>query len=273
MSDEIIIEAGRSEAHYWRDVWRFRELFLFLAWRDVTVRYKQTAIGIAWAIIRPLMTLGVFTVVFGRLAGLATGEVPYVLVVFAGVLPWQYFSNALTEGSASLVANANLVSKIYFPRLIIPTSSMVVSFVDFLFSFVIFVGLMAWYQFVPGWQIVLLPLFLLLGMAAALGGSLCFAALNVTYRDFRFVLPFCIQIALYISPVGFSSRIVPEEWRLIYSLNPMVGVIDGFRYAILGDHEPLYLPAVGVSALAAAVLLAAGIWYFRKTERSFADVI
>ena len=270
---ELVIEAGRTEKQYWKDLWRYRELFYFLAWRDILVRYKQTAIGIAWALIRPFLTMVVFTVVFGQLAKLPSQGVPYPILVFAGLLPWQFFSNALSECSSSLIGNANLISKVYFPRLIVPTSAVIVSFVDFLISGMILLGLMIWYNFVPDWRILTLPIFILISCAASMGVGLWLAALTVQYRDFRFIVPFIIQFGLYISPVGFSSSIVPEQWRLLYSLNPMVGVIDGFRWAILGGAATIYLPGFFLSLTLVFLLLWSGIWYFRKMERTFADVI
>jgi len=270
---ELVIEAGRTERQYWKDLWRYRELFYFLAWRDILVRYKQTAIGIAWALIRPFLTMIVFTVVFGKLAKLPSEGVPYPIMVFAAMLPWQFFASALSECSNSLIANANLVSKVYFPRLIVPTSAVIVSFVDFLVSGMILVGLMAWFNFIPSWRILTLPLFIAIACAAAIGGGLWLSALNVKYRDFRFVVPFIVQFGLYVSPVGFSSNIVPQQWRLVYSLNPMVGVIDGFRWAILGDATQLYWQGFALSVGLVVLLFASGIWYFRKVERSFADVI
>ena len=270
---ELTIEAGRTESQYWKDIWRYRELFYFLAWRDILVRYKQTAIGIGWALIRPFLTMVVFTVVFGTLAKLPSGGVPYPILVFAAMLPWQFFSTALSECSNSLISNANLISKIYFPRLIVPTSAVIVSFVDFLISGMIMLGLMAWYNFVPSWRILTLPLFILIAFAASMGAGLWLAALNVKYRDFRYIVPFIVQFGLYISPVGFSSSIVPPQWRWLYSLNPMVGVIDGFRWAILGAESNLYLPGFMLSMGLVALLLVTGVWYFRKTERTFADVI
>ncbi|ELS32821.1 MULTISPECIES: ABC transporter permease [Pseudanabaena] len=270
---ELVIEAGRTEKQYWKDLWRYRELFYFLAWRDILVRYKQTAIGIAWALIRPFLTMVVFTVVFGQLAKLPSQGVPYPILVFAGMLPWQFFSNALSECSNSLVGNANLISKVYFPRLIVPTSAIIVSFVDFMISGMILLGLMAWYNFVPDWRILTLPFFILIATAASMGAGLWLASLTVQYRDFRFVVPFIVQFGLYISPVGFSSSIVPEQWRLLYSINPMVGVIDGFRWAILGGDSKIYLPGFSLSMAFVFLLLWSGIWYFRKMERTFADVI
>ena len=270
---ELIIEAGRTESQYWRDLWRYRELFYFLAWRDILVRYKQTAIGIAWALIRPFLTMVVFTVVFGKLARLPSEGVPYPILVFAAMLPWQFFANSLSECSNSLISNANLVSKVYFPRLIVPASSVIVSFVDFLISGMILLALMAWYNFVPDWKIILLPVFILVAFAAAMGAGLWFAALNVQYRDFRYIVPFVVQFGLYVSPVGFSSSVVPQQWRLLYSINPMVGVIDGFRWAILGGDYQLYWPGFTLSIALVMLLLTTSIWFFRKTERTFADVI
>ena len=270
---ELIIEAGRAERQYWKDLWRYRELFYFLAWRDILVRYKQTVIGIAWALIRPFLTMIVFTVVFGRLAKLPSEGVPYPILVFAAMLPWQFFANSLSECSNSLITNSNLISKVYFPRLIVPTSAVVVSFVDFMISGMILLGLMARYNFVPSWQILTLPLFILIAFAAALGAGLWLASLNVQYRDFRFIVPFIVQFGLYVSPVGFSSSVVPEKWRLLYSVNPMVGVIDGFRWAILGGETQLYWPGFILSMGLVTLLLTSGVWYFRKMERTFADVI
>jgi lipopolysaccharide transport system permease protein len=269
----LVIEAGRSEQQYWKDIWRYRELFYFLAWRDILVRYKQTAIGIAWALIRPFLTMVVFTVVFGNIAKLPSGGAPYPILVFSAMLPWQFFANALSECSNSLISNSNLISKVYFPRMIVPTSSVIVSFVDFMISGIILLGLMAWYNFVPDWRILTLPLFVLIAFAAAMGAGLWLAALNVEYRDFRYIVPFIVQFGLYISPVGFSSSVVPEQWRLIYSLNPMVGVIDGFRWAILGGSSSIYLPGFALSLGLVVLMLISGIWYFRRTERTFADVI
>ena len=271
--ERLVIEAGRAERHYWADLWRYRELFYFLAWRDILVRYKQTAIGVAWALIRPLLTMIVFTVVFGKIAKLPDGGIPYALLVCAAILPWQFFSNALSESSASLVSNSNLISKVYFPRLIIPATSIVTSLVDFAISFVILVALMLWYGVLPDWRILTLPLFILIALAAALGFGLWLTALNVKYRDFRYVIPFVVTFGLYVSPVGFSSDIVPERWRLLYSVNPMVGVIDGFRWAVLGGKFALYWPGFLLSLGIVALALWTGVRYFRRTERSFADII
>lgn len=271
---ELVLENGRSERNYWRDLWRYRELFQVLAWRDVSVRYKQTVIGIAWAVIRPLLTMIVFTIVFGKIAKLPSVEgVPYSLLVFAGMLPWTFFSSALSDAANSLVANSNLISKVYFPRLIVPTATIVVTLVDFLISFSILVLMMVWYQFMPTWRIALLPLFVLFAFFASLGPSLWITALNVKYRDFRYVIPFLVQFGLYISPVGFSSDIIPKEWRVVYSLNPVVGIIDGFRWCILGESAALYWPGQLASFLVIAFSLWFGVRQFRKMERSFADLI
>jgi homopolymeric O-antigen transport system permease protein len=270
---DIVIEANSHDREYWRDLWRYRELFYFLTWRDVLVRYKQTMIGIAWSVLRPLLTMIVFTFVFGRIAKLPSGGIPYPLLVYAGMLPWQFFSSALTEASNSLIGNANLLTKVYFPRLIIPTSAVMTTFVDFLISFVILIGLMAWYHVMPPLRVLLLPLFLLQAFLAAFGAGLIFCALNVKYRDFRYVVPFVVQIGLYASPVGFSSAVIPEQWRLVYALNPMVGVIDGFRWCLLGGAEQLYVPGFLASNLVIAGLLAYGFRTFRRMERTFADIV
>lgn len=271
---QITIEAGRTERHYWKDLWRYRELFYFLAWRDILVRYKQTVIGVAWALVRPLLTMLVFTVVFGKLAKLpADAGAPYPIMVFAAMLPWQFFASAFTEAGNSLIASANMISKVYFPRLIIPTSAVIVSFVDFLISLAILVGLMLWYGYLPGIRILGMLPFMLVAAVLSLGAGLWIAALNVRYRDFRYIVPFVVQMGLYISPVGFSSSIVPDQWRLLYSLNPMVGVIEGFRWAILGGSYQMYWPGFVLSLLIVALLFGSGIYYFRKTEKTFADVI
>jgi lipopolysaccharide transport system permease protein len=269
----LVIEAGRTERHYWADLWRYRELLAFFAWRDILVRYKQTVIGVAWAVLRPVLTMAVFVLVFGKLAKLPSQGVPYPILVFAGLLPWQFFSTAFTEAGASLITNANMISKIYFPRLVIPFSAVIVAFVDFLISLVILAALMIWYRFAPSWHLLALPLLTLLTFAAALGSGLWVAALNVKYRDFRYIVPFVVQIGTYISPVGFSSAIVPEKWRLAYSLNPMVGVIDGFRWAIVGGSATVYLPSLILSVVLVGAMLISGTIYFRRTERTFADVI
>ncbi len=269
----IVIEAGRAERHYWRDLWRYRELFYFLAWRDILVRYKQTAIGFLWALIRPLFITLVLVIVFGKLAKLPSNGVPYPVLVLAALLPWQFVSTAFSEAGNSLIGNANMISKIYFPRLIIPTSSVIVCFVDFMITGLILTAAMIWYGYMPDLRILTLPLFTLFAFVTAMGAGLWVAALNVKYRDFRYIIPFAVQFGLYISPVGFSSAIVPEQWRLLYSLNPMVGVIDGFRWAILGGETVLYWPGFVLSVALVATIAIAGIVYFRRTERSFADII
>ena len=274
MPQVIVIEAGRRERHYWLDLWRYRELFLVLAWRDLAVRYKQTAIGVAWALIRPFLSMVVFTVIFGRIAKLPSdGTAPYPLMVFAGLLPWTFFSTGLSEASSSLVNNASLIGKVYFPRMIVPSATVVVAFVDFLISFLILLVLMAWYAFLPGWQLLVLPAFVVLVFLTTMGPALWITSLNVKYRDFRYVIPFIVQFGLYLSPVGFSSNVVPEKWRLFYSLNPMVGVIDGFRWCILGGQSGLYLPGLTAGIGVTAFFLWFGIHRFRMTEKSFADLI
>jgi lipopolysaccharide transport system permease protein len=270
---EIIIKPGMSARHYWRDIWRYRELFFFLAWRDILVRYKQTAIGIAWSVLRPLATMLVFTVVFGKLAKLPSNGVPYPIMVYVAMLPWQFFANSLTDSSNSLIDNANLLTKVYFPRLIVPASAVIVGLVDFFISCVILGGIMAWYRFVPDVRILLLPAFSLMAFSASFGVGLWLSALNVQYRDFRYLVPFFVQFGLYISPVGFSSVIVPEEWRFLYFLNPMVGVVDGFRWAILGDAFPVQWSGFLVSGALITAVLVSGLLYFRRMERSFADVV
>ena len=271
--EQLVIEAGQTERHYWRDLWRYRELFYFLAWRDILVRYKQTVVGVAWSLIRPFLTMVVFTIIFGKLAHMPADGVPYPILVFTGMLPWQLFSNSLSESGNSLVANSNLISKIYFPRLIVPAGSVIVGFIDFLISGIFLAVLMVWYRFLPDWRLLALPLFTLFLLAASLGVGLLLAALTVEYRDFRFIIPFVVQFGLYVSPVGFSAKVVPEKWRLLYSLNPMVGVIDGFRWSLLRGQSQIYVPGFCLSFAVVALLLVAAIWYFRKTERTFADVI
>ena len=270
---QLTIEAGKAERHYWMDLWRYRELFYILAWRDIAVRYKQTVIGILWAIIRPLLTMIILVVVFGKIAELPSEGVPYPIFVFAAILPWTFFATAFEEASNSLIGNANLISKVYFPRLIIPAAPVIVAAVDFMISFAILLVLMAWYRFWPDWHIFTLPLFLLLGFFAALGAGLFFASLNVKYRDFRFVVPFIVQLGLYISPVGFSTTIVPEQFRLFYYLNPMVAVIDGFRWAISGGNTAFNATELAMSICVVTLLCMIGVIHFRKTERTFADVI
>jgi lipopolysaccharide transport system permease protein len=273
-SSLVVIQRGYTEKNYWSEIWNYRDLFFVLAWRDVAVRYKQTIIGLAWALIQPLVTMVVFTVIFSKLAKLPSdGIAPYALMVYVGLLPWQLFSTSLTSASSSLIGNANLISKVYFPRLIVPTASMLVAVVDFFVGFLILGALMAWYQFTPSWSIVTLPFFVLMGFLASLGPGLWITAMNVKYRDFRYIIPFLVQLGLYVSPVGFSSSVVPQNWRLLYYCNPMVGVIDGFRWAILGEELTLDLLSMAVSWAFIVFFLWIGVKQFRRMERSFADHI
>lgn len=270
---ELIIEPRRIERQYWRDLWRYRELFYFLAWRDILIRYKQTLVGASWAVIRPLLTMVVLTVVFGRLAGMPSEGVPYPILVFTAVLPWQFFATAVAECGTSLVTNQALVSKVYFPRITIPASSVITAFADFLVSAGLLVLLMVWYGYLPTARVFLLPFFVMMAFGAAFGLGLWISALMVKYRDFKFIVPFIVQFGLYISPVGFSSAVVPDRWRLVYSLNPMVGVIDGFRWAILRGDTQLHLPGFLLSLVMVGLVLGTGLRYFRRTERTFADII
>lgn len=274
MAQEIVIEAGLTERNYWLDLWRYRELFYFLAWRDILVRYKQTALGIAWAILRPLLTTVILTVVFNRVARLpSAGATPYGLMVFAGMLPWQFFSTALSEASGSVIGSGPLISKVYFPRLIVPGSAVVTSFVDFVIMLGLLSVLMLYYGYLPDWRLLTLPLFTAMVFAAAFGGGLWLAALNVKYRDFRYIVPFIVQFGVYVSPVGFSTEHIPAAWRLLYAVNPMVGVIDGFRWALLRGQPALWWPGLTTSLLSTAFVCGIGVWYFRRTEKTFADII
>jgi len=269
---DLILESGRADKNYLKDLWRFRELFYILSWRDIKVRYKQTVLGAAWSIIRPLLTTIIFTVVFSKIAKLDNpGNAPYALMVFAGMLPWQFFSNALSESSNSLIGNANLITKVYFPRLIIPASSVITSLVDFAISFLILIVMMFWFHYIPSWHMLFLPVFIILAFLCAFGVGLYLTAVNVKYRDFRYIIPFIIQFGLYITPVGFSSAVIGEKWKLLYGLNPMVGVIDGFRWCILGD--PMNWNSFVFSSVVIVIFLIIGITYFRKMEKSFADNI
>jgi lipopolysaccharide transport system permease protein len=269
---DLIIAPGKSARHYWADLWKYRELFYILSWRDIKVRYKQTVLGAAWSIIRPLLTAIIFTVVFSRIAKLENpGASPYMLMVFAGMLPWQFFSNALSESSNSLIGNANLITKVYFPRMIIPASAVITSLLDLLISFFIMMVLMIWFQFAPSWNMIFLPLFVAILFVFSIGLGLYLTAVNVKYRDFRYIIPFIIQFGLYITPVGFSSALIDDKWRYLYALNPMVGIIDGFRWCILG--EKMNWIAFAISASVVFFIFYLGIQYFRKTEKSFADHI
>ncbi len=276
-SHHLIIEAGKSEHRYWRDVLRYRELFFFLAWRDILVRYKQTIIGIAWSVIRPLLSMVILVVVFARFAGLTVEGVPNAVLVFAAVLPWQFFAGAIGESSNSLIVNANMVSKVYFPKIIIPASSVVVACVDFIISFGILCFIMLFNSYMPSPNMIALPLFALLAFVTALGPGLLLSSLNVKYRDFRYIVPFIIQFGFLLSPVGFDTAVAREklgEYAAVYYLNPMAGVIDGFRWSICGgDAFPLYLPGLAISCTVTILFLAFGIWNFRRTERTFADLI
>lgn len=271
-TEELVLEAGRASRHYWRDLWRFRELLGFLAWRDIKVRYKQTVLGASWALIQPAITLGVFTFVFGKLAQMPSGRIPYALLVMAGLLPWQLFANALSNSSSSLVSNTHLIAKVYFPRLIVPLASIAVALIDFLIVALLYAALCAWFRFLPDWRVVLLPVFTLFALAAALGAGLWLTALTVRFRDFRYIVPFILQVGVFLSPVGFTSGNLPN-WRLLYSLNPMVAVIDGYRWCLLHGEPHLYLPGQAIGLAVTALLLISGASYFRRTERSFADII
>jgi lipopolysaccharide transport system permease protein len=270
---DLVIEPGATRKNYWKDLWRYRELFYILSWRDIKVRYKQTIIGVAWSVIRPLLTTVIFYIVFSKIAKLNNpgSDAPYALMIFAGMLPWQFFSNALSESSNSLIGNSNLITKVYFPRLIIPASSVITSLVDLAISLVIMIGFFIFYRFIPSWHIVFLPLFILLAFACAFGIGLFFTAANVKYRDFRFLIPFVVQFGLYVSPVGYSSFEINDDYRLLYALNPMVGVIDGFRWCLLG--EAMHWRSFILSMIMTIGFLIYGIYYFRKMERSFADNI
>jgi lipopolysaccharide transport system permease protein len=270
---EILIEPGRTAKNYWGDLWRYRELLYILAWRDISVRYKQTVIGVIWAILRPFLAMVIFTIVFGRIARMPSQGIPYPILVFAAMLPWQFFATSLAEASQSLIVNANLISKVYFPRLIVPAGAIITSLVDFLISAALLAGLMIWFRFLPDWRMLTLPLLTLMAFLAALGPGLLLTALNVKFRDFRYVVPFIVQFGLFISPVGFGSDVIADKWRLLYSLNPMVGVIDGFRWAICRGSEGVYLPGFGLSMLVIILFLFLGIWYFRNMEKTFADII
>jgi lipopolysaccharide transport system permease protein len=272
-NDVLVLEAGRTQKHYWADVFHYRDLFAILARRDVAVRYKQTAIGVLWAVLRPVATMLVFTFVFGGIANLPSEGVPYSVLVFTGMLPWLFFSSSVSESSGSLIANANLLSKVYFPRILVPASAVLVAAVDFLIAMVLLIFLMLHFGLMPSWRVLALPFFLLVAFSASLGIGLWFAALNVRYRDFRFIVPFGLQFGLYVSPVAFVSTVIPEKWALVYGLNPMVGVIDGFRWAILGDRFPIRLDVQALSVFLSAILLCSGVAFFRRFERDIADVI
>lgn len=270
---EITIKAGVSAGRYWRDLWTYRELFLFLAWRDLLVRYKQTAVGIAWALLRPFLSMLALTLVFGRLAKLPSEGAPYAVFVFAALLPWQFFSSALSESGTSLLNNANLLSKVYFPRMIVPASAILTALMDFAISLVLLGGLMVWHQYAPSWRIVYLPVFLVAGMVAAAGAGWWAAALIIRYRDVRMIIPFVVQFGFFLSPVGYNSSLVPAQWRVLYYLNPVAGIIDGFRWSILREPGELFVPGLAVSLAVSILLFVSGALYFRRSERTLADVI
>lgn len=270
---ETVITAHKSNGRYWAELWGFRELLVLLAWRDILVRYKQTVFGISWAVLRPFVTMVVFTLIFGRLANLPSHDVPYPLLVFAGVLAWQFFAATFADASNSLVGNANMISKVYFPRLIVPLSTILVGGVDLAITAVLYLILAVWFGFLPDWHVVFLPAFVALLFLFILGASIWISALNVAYRDFRYVVPFMIQLGAYVSPVGFSSDIVPEKWRLLYALNPLVGIIDGFRWSLLRGSTPLDPIGVLAAIVVTIALLVPGVIFFRRQERHFADVI
>ncbi|QWR76175.1 ABC transporter permease [Candidatus Magnetomonas plexicatena] len=272
-SFQIIITPERSAAHFFRELYDYRELLVFLSIRDVLVRYKQTFFGIAWAVLRPVLTMAIFTFIFGKLAKMPSHGTPYPVLVFTAMLPWQFFSNTVAESSNSLILNENMVSKVFFPKIIIPTSSVMVSLLDFFISFALLVGMLFYYHIWFNMRIVFLPLFLLLLTLLSLGIGYWLSALNVKYRDFRYVIPFVLQIGLYVTPVGFSSTVVPDKWKLLYSLNPMVGIIEGFRWVLSGSSAELYPMGIYLAISITLLILFTGVWFFNKNESTFADII
>jgi lipopolysaccharide transport system permease protein len=267
----LVLAAGEADQRFWRDLWHYRDLLIFLAWRDIAVRYRQTIAGVAWALLQPAMTMILFTIIFGRLAHMDGGGMPYPLLVLAGLIPWQLFSAALTGSGDSLVANAGLISKVYFPRIIIPMAAVSVAIVNALVALGLLAVLMPCYGVWPTWRLVALPLLLMLTALIALGAGLVVSAMGVRYRDIRFVLPFVVQCGFFAAPVGYSTVVVPEHWRLVFALNPMVGVMEGFRWSILG-HAVQELPQMlAMSAATMVVLLVVGRWAFRAVERDAAD--
>jgi len=269
---ELVIEAGRTEAHYWRDLWRYRELLGFLAWRDIKVRYKQAVLGVAWAVIQPAVQTLLLSFVFGKLAKMPSGDVPYPLLVLAGLLPWQLFSSAFSGAGSSLVGNAHLISKVYFPRLVVPLSALAVALIDLAILLVLTIPVATVWGVYPTWRLLLLPAFVFAALLVAFGAGLWISALTVKYRDFRFITPFILQIGIFVTPVGYRTDFLPN-WRDLLALNPLTGVVDGFRWCLLGGRTEFYAPSLAISLAIAAVLLGSGLWYFRKTERQFADVI
>jgi lipopolysaccharide transport system permease protein len=270
--ETLVIEAGRADRHYWRDLWRYRELLGFLAWRDIQIRYKQTVLGVAWAVIQPAVQTILLTFVFSKLAKMPDGGVPYPLLVLAGLLPWQLFSSAFSGAGNSLVGNAHLISKVYFPRLIVPLSALAVALVDLLILLAITLPVTVLYGVMPTWRLLMLPAFILLALLPALGAGLWITALTVKYRDFRFITPFLLQIGLFVTPVGYRTDMLPN-WRDMLALNPLTGVVNGFRWCLLGGDMDFYASGLIMSVLISAILLGTGLWYFRGTERQFADVI
>jgi len=268
----VIRPASRWPALELQELWEFRELIYFLAWRDIKVRYKQTVLGVVWAIIQPLFLMVVFSLFFGRLAKVPSDGYPYSIFVFTALLPWQLFAHSLTESSNSLVANERLITKVFFPRLVIPIASVIGGLVDFAIAFVILLAMMAWYGIRPGMQVLTLPLFVLLAILAALAAGLWLSALNVQYRDVRYTITFLTQLWLFVTPVTYPSSLVPEKWRVLYGLNPMAGVVEGFRWALLGKAQPPTL-ILGASTVAVVILLVGGLYYFRRMEQSFADIV
>lgn len=255
-----------------RELWEYRELLYFLTWRDIKVRYKQTVLGAAWAVIQPLFMMLVFSLFFGKLAGVPSDGIPYPVFAFCGLLPWQLFANSLTQASNSLVGSQNLITKVYFPRLVVPISAVLGGVVDFAIAFVLLLAMMFYYGIVPGWQIVVLPGLVLLVVLASLGVGLWLSALNVQYRDVRYTISFLVQFWLFATPVAYPSSIVPEKWRVLYALNPMVGVVDGFRWALLGKPESPGVPLL-ISMIVVFLLLIGGLYYFRRMEQQFADIV
>jgi len=270
---EIIIEPGRSIRNYWGDLWHCRELFLYMAWRDLLLRYKHLSIGFAWAILRPFLTMLILTLIFSRLAKLPSAGVPYSLLVYVGMLPWQFFATAFTDAGNSLTNKENIIAKIYFPRLIIPASAVLGSLVDFLAACSVLIGMMIWYRIVPDWRLVAFPLLVMLVLTITLGAGFWISALAAKYKDFRYVIPFMVQVGLYISPIGFHAGIVPEKWLILYSLNPMVGVIEGFRWSVLGIETQMLITSIQMSCATAGLLLISGFYYFRGIERSLAEIL
>jgi lipopolysaccharide transport system permease protein len=271
-AEEIVIEAGRTERHYWRDLWRYRELLGFLAWRDIKVRYRQAALGFAWALIQPAVQTLLLTFVFSNLAQMPDGGIPYGLIVLGGLLPWQLFTGALNGSGGSLVSNSQLISKVYFPRLVVPLAALAVAVVDFSVMLLLAVAVCAVFGLWPSWQLLLLPAFIGLTLVIAIGAGLWIGALTVKFRDFRFITSFILQIGMFVTPVGFRTDILPN-WRDLLSLNPLTGVIDGVRWCLLGGRTELHLPGLASSVAVALLLLVSGLWYFRRTERKFADII